>query len=250
MPHIPSSAPLSKPLNVRQRRFVTEYLADGNASAAARRAGYRGRGNTQGCMLLKSPRVQAAIEAARAARAAPMSREQAIEGLRRIAEANVLDYARPGPGGALELDMWRLDRDRAGAVKALSVVEKTDPRTGAVTRTVSFELADRAAALKMLAPMLDSTVAAKAMDKGYAEGVASILDLGVGEFERLKAFNDEKVREAGYRRARSGVELARRMQDFWARERGLVDVADWEPTSDEDFDKMDADWDALEAGRG
>ncbi len=134
MPHNPNSAPMSQPLKARQRRFVAEYLTDGNASGAARRAGYSGLGNTQGCMLMKSPRVRAAIEAAQAAQAAPMTREQAIEGLRRIAEANVLDYARPGPGGALELDLWRLSRDRAGAVKELTVVERTDPKSGVVTR--------------------------------------------------------------------------------------------------------------------
>jgi phage terminase small subunit len=249
LPHNPSSAPMDKPLNARQRRFVAEYLLDGNASAAARRAGYSGRANTQGCMLMKSPRVRAAIAATQAARAAPMTREQAIEQLRRIAEANVLDYARTGPDGTVELDMAQLDRDRAGAVKSLTVTEKTDPKTGVVTRTVGFALADRSAALIKLLPMLTSDLTGKAMDKGYAQGVESLLDLEVDEFDRLKAFHEKKVREGGFYRARGGAELARRMHDFWLRERGLDQVKDWEPTSDEDYEAMDAEMAARETGR-
>ncbi len=250
MPHNPSSAPMDKPLNPRQRRFVEEYLVDGVASAAARRAGYSGRGNTQGCMLMKSPRVRAAIASAQEAQAAPMTREQVIEALRRLAEANVLDYARSGPDGVVTLDMARLDRDRAGAVKSLTVTEKTDPTTGVVTRTVAFALADRAAALARLAPMLSSDVATLAMDKGYAEGVQGVLEMEIDEIARLQVFSAEQARQAGYSRVRNGRELGRRMHEFWLKERRLDGVGDWEPMTDEDYKAMDAEIEAAEARAG
>lgn len=48
----------------KQQRFVEEYLVDLNASAAARRAGYRGDPNTIGPRLLANVGVGAAIAAA------------------------------------------------------------------------------------------------------------------------------------------------------------------------------------------
>lgn len=194
MPPSSAGAAAPRPLNARQQRFVIEYLQDRNASAAARRAGYRGRGNTQAVGLMKDARVQAAIAAEQARRAAPMTREQAAEGLRRIAEANVLDYVRPGKDGALELDLWRLERDRAGAVRELTVVEKTDPVSGVVTRTVGFKLADRSAALIKLLPMLEAAEAgARAADeaaaerRGWAAGAEAVAGLEPEAFGRLVA---------------------------------------------------------------
>lgn len=48
------------------RAFVEHYLADGNATAAARKAGYKGSAHTlevQGSQLLRKPEVRALIEA-------------------------------------------------------------------------------------------------------------------------------------------------------------------------------------------
>ena len=244
----PSDAACGKPLTPRQQRFVQEILVDGVVAAAARRAGYSAKSSLYSSnQVMKNPRVLAAIEAERARRAAPMTREQAIEGLRQIAEATVLDYVRPGPDGALELDLWRLERDRAGPVRELSVVEKTDPASGAVTRTVSFKLADRAAALAKLAPLLTSEVTLKAVDKGYAEGVEGILELDVGEFAEMKAYWAAKRRAAGYQRVKSGAELAWRQHNFWRRDLMVNEVETWEVASDEDNDAMDREDEADEA---
>jgi hypothetical protein len=62
----------SRPLNYRQLQFVAAYVgvARGNATEAARHAGYRGSTaslNVTGCKLLKSDAVIAAIEESRAA---------------------------------------------------------------------------------------------------------------------------------------------------------------------------------------
>ncbi len=236
----PSDALPGKPLTPRQQRFVQEILVDGVVAAAARRAGYSAKSSLYSSnQVMKNPRVLAAIEAERARRAAPMTREQAIERLRQIAEATVLDYARPGPDGALELDLWRLERDRAGPVRELSVVEKTDPKSGAVTRTVTFKLADRAAALARLTPLLTSEVTRKAVDKGFADGVESLLDLNVEQFAEIKAYWAAKRREAGFNRVRNGAELAWRMENFWREELKAKQAEAWEPASDEELDAMD-----------
>ena len=55
-----------RPLTARQERFAYEYCLDGNATAAARRAGYSNRGTrnaaTTGARLLKHPEVRSIIE--------------------------------------------------------------------------------------------------------------------------------------------------------------------------------------------
>lgn len=55
---------MARTLNPRQQAFVREYLVDGNATAAARRAGYRGSDSVlaaTGHELLRIPKVAEAI---------------------------------------------------------------------------------------------------------------------------------------------------------------------------------------------
>lgn len=254
MSHTPAPAAPARPLNLRQQRFVQEYLADGVASAAARRAGYSAKSSLHsGHQLMKNPRVLAAIAAERARRAAPMTREMAIAALRAIGEANVLDYARTGPDGALELDLWRLERDRAGAVRELTVVEKTDPVSGVVTRTVGFKLADRSAALMKLLPMLKSPAEAAEKSRSWEHGAESVAELSVAQFERLKALREEMGRE----RAAGGIsaaidrlwdeEIGRRMSEAEA-ERART-LAAREADLDALAEELDRQWDSLDADR-
>lgn len=54
-------------LNVRQQRFVAEYLIDLNATAAYKRAGYAAKGNAaevSACQLLSNPKVAVEIQKA------------------------------------------------------------------------------------------------------------------------------------------------------------------------------------------
>ncbi len=58
-----------RPLTLKQRRFVEEYLVDGNATRAARDAGYSAKtAETQGYENLRKPQIAGAIQAAEAAR--------------------------------------------------------------------------------------------------------------------------------------------------------------------------------------
>jgi hypothetical protein len=54
-----------KPVNLRQERFVMEYLSTGNATQAAERAGYK-HPNVQAFRLLVNVSVKTAIESKRA----------------------------------------------------------------------------------------------------------------------------------------------------------------------------------------
>ena len=54
----------AKPVNLRQEKFVMEYLASGNATQAAERAGYK-HPNHQAFRLLLNNSVKAAIDAQR-----------------------------------------------------------------------------------------------------------------------------------------------------------------------------------------
>ncbi len=81
-----------KPLSAKQRRFVDEYLVDMNASAAARRAGYRDRSADQhGYFLTHRPNVAAVVEARLRERRERMAvtTERVIRELARIAFADV-----------------------------------------------------------------------------------------------------------------------------------------------------------------
>ena len=61
MPSPPSKNP--RRLNKRQLLFVSEYIVDWNASAAARRAGYAEKAAAQqGYLLLRKPQIKAEIE--------------------------------------------------------------------------------------------------------------------------------------------------------------------------------------------
>lgn len=83
-------------LNPKQRRFVEEYLVDCNATQAAIRAGYSAKGNpyAQGHILLKNPKVAAAIDDARKklTQRVGISQERVLQEYAKIAFADIKDF--------------------------------------------------------------------------------------------------------------------------------------------------------------
>lgn len=75
----------------RQKRFVEEYLVDLNASAAAKRAGYRGQ-NT-GYLMLRKPHVHKALEEAIQQRSERnlVRQDEVVKALREIAFSDASD---------------------------------------------------------------------------------------------------------------------------------------------------------------
>lgn len=160
-------------LTPRQRRFVEEFLVDRCAAAAARRAGYSAASaKWAGRDLMRHPRVRQALQVIRHAPFDAVPDKAAVQReLSHLAFANLLDYVVIDGAGELDLDLSRLDRTKAAAVKELIIDQTTDPRTGVVRKRVRFKLADKQAALtRMMAQAPDSQAdRARWMAAGRAE---------------------------------------------------------------------------------
>src|SRR5262245_20640702 len=95
-------------LTLKQQRFIEEYLIDGNATAAYKRAGYTATGHAaevNASRLLSHAEVQSAIQAARAEQSARLktSADEVLIGLRREAE-----YRGDGSTHAARIRAWEL----------------------------------------------------------------------------------------------------------------------------------------------
>lgn len=129
-PLTPPAPPPAK-LAGKQERFVAEYLVDLNASAAARRAGYK-QGHVQGPRLLGRPAIAAAITLAQSERArrARVTADWIIDRLRVEALATGRGNSQAGRVKALELlgrhlGMFRDKLDvnvRAGGVEVVETL--------------------------------------------------------------------------------------------------------------------------------
>ncbi|MDO9336122.1 MAG: terminase small subunit [Caulobacter sp.] len=178
------------PLTALQLRFVQEYRLDGRAAAAARRAGYApGSARWSAYKLLQDARVRALLDAPDPVKQGTGHTEYAaIEELGRLAFANVLDFAVVRPDGALEVDLARLQRDRASAIREVTLVERTDP-SGATTRVTRLKLADKSLALTRFLRVCG--IESLAHEKGWEEGVQTLL--GRPEEEIVKRARDRKA---------------------------------------------------------
>jgi phage terminase small subunit len=183
-----------RPLTALQQRFVQEYRLDGRAAAAARRAGYSSSAaRWSGYKLLRDPRVAALLaEPTPQTLGAGLNEYAAIEELGRLAFANVLDFAVVRPDGALEVDLARLERDRAAAIREVTILEKT-AADGAVTRVTRLKLADKSLALTRFLRVCG--LEALAHEKGWTEGNQDLLNRSTKEIlQRAQA----RRRELGW----------------------------------------------------
>lgn len=100
-----------KRLSAKQRRFIAEYLTDGNGTQAAIRANYAKRSaGSQAFDLLKKPEIQAAIQERLAKY--EVTAERVIAELARLAFANLLDHE----GAIAEGSLSELTRDQAAGL--------------------------------------------------------------------------------------------------------------------------------------
>lgn len=136
----------------KHETFVREYLIDLNAKQAAIRAGYSARtAQTQASRLLATPKVQAMIDEAMAARAArtEITADAVLRELAKIGFANMADYMKAGADGDPYLDFSSLTADQAAALVEVTVEDYKEGRGEAArdVRRVKFKLADKRAAL-------------------------------------------------------------------------------------------------------
>jgi phage terminase small subunit len=185
-----------RPLSPRQLRFVQEVRRDGQATPAARRAGYSPRSARWAAYrLMRDPRVRALLAPARPGADDVPAEETgawALAELKRLAAGNILDFAIVRPDGALEVDLARLERDRTAAVREVTVVEKTAP-DGAVTRLTRLKLADKSLALARLLRFSD--LWSEGHLSGVSQGQGALL---LNRPEVLLELSARKKRELGW----------------------------------------------------
>ncbi|MFT8242422.1 terminase small subunit [Roseomonas sp. BN140053] len=110
-------------LTAKKRRFVEEYLADLNASAAAIRAGYSAASAKQiGSRLMQEADVAAALAEAMAERSrrTHVSADRVVRELASIAFADIRDTVTWGPGGIVIRDADDISDDAAAALVEVS----------------------------------------------------------------------------------------------------------------------------------
>lgn len=114
-------------LNHKQRTFVAEYLIDLNASAAARRAGYKGDANTIGPRLLANVGIRTEIEAAMKAREerTHITQDRVLQELARIAFFDIRKLYNENGGMKAPHE---LDDDAAAVLSGVEVTEEFDGR--------------------------------------------------------------------------------------------------------------------------
>ncbi|MXN46068.1 terminase small subunit [Shinella kummerowiae] len=150
-------------LSEKQKRFVSEYVIDLNATQAAIRAGYSAKtAQQQGSRLLLNVVVQEELsrQQSKVAERLEITKERIVDELAKIGFSNMLDYMRAGPDGDPYLDFSGLTRDQAAALSEVTVEDFKDGRgeDARDVRRVKFKLHDKKGALVDLAKMLGFVV--------------------------------------------------------------------------------------------
>ena len=136
------------PLTAKKQAYVDEYLVDLNQTAAAIRAGYSPKTAKQiASVLMQQPAVAAAIATAQAERSkrTGVTADRVIRELARIAFADIRNTVTWSSRGVTMVPSDELHADAAAAV-----VEVSESQQGR-SRTLKIKLADKLAALRLLA---------------------------------------------------------------------------------------------------
>jgi phage terminase small subunit len=146
-PAPPRTPPAAGPLSTKQAGFVAEYLVDGNAAAAAKRAGYHPK---HAPALLRLPAVVAAVQEGQRAHlaAAGVSKARLLLELGRIALAQASNYFDPTTKDAKH--PGDLDADAGAALAGFEVLIKNAKAGDDQTDTIyKFKLWDKVRALEL-----------------------------------------------------------------------------------------------------
>lgn len=140
-------------MNVRQRKFVTEYLKSGNASDAAIKAGYSPKASRAiSSRLLTNANVRKALET-RLSRY-DITADNVLKELALLAYSNMGDYvAISADGQQLVPDFSKLTREQMAAIQEIKVDETAggagDGKRERIQRT-TFKLVDKGINLERL----------------------------------------------------------------------------------------------------
>lgn len=143
-------------MDLRRERFVAAYLIEGNATQAAKKAGYSAKtAGSQGARLLKNAGIAAAIDRGkkRQLNRLEISADRVLNEIAKLAFANMSDYMQVTEDGQFFVDFSTLTHEEAAAIQEITVDETAggsgDDRRERVQRT-RFKLADKGLNLERL----------------------------------------------------------------------------------------------------
>lgn len=134
-------------LTERQKRFVSEYLIDLNATAAAERAGYKDP--NIGRQLITKNNVAEAIQEAIQKREKRTEITQDMV-IRELAKLGFFDIRKLFDNDGRPLDISKLDDDTAAALVGLDVQDVADSDENYVGFIKKYKMADKIRALELL----------------------------------------------------------------------------------------------------
>ena len=163
-----------KALSARHLKFVAQFLATGNGTAAYLSAGFRCARKSAGsnaARLLADPRVQALLKPSQQAEAVALAEEVRVIQISRetirqeLARVGFFDPRRLfAPDGRLKA-VTELDANTAAAVAQFDVTETTDEE-GVTTRITKLKFWDKMKALQLLGDTEPGVWAEDAKGKG------------------------------------------------------------------------------------
>lgn len=134
-------------LTAKQKKFVSEYLIDLNATQAAIRAGYSAKNADKiGPELLGKTRVAEAIQQAmgRREKRTEITQDMVLQELAKIGFSDMKAFASWGPRGVTLIESEQLTPDQAACV---SEVSQTWSESGG---SIKFKLHDKVSALEKI----------------------------------------------------------------------------------------------------
>lgn len=134
-------------LTEKQKRFVSEYLVDLNATAAAKRAGYKDP--NIGRQLIAKNNVYAAIQKEIQERSQRTEITQDMV-VRELAKLGFFDIRKLFDKDGKPLDISKLDDDTAAALVGLDVQDVSDGDGNYVGFIKKYKMADKIKALELL----------------------------------------------------------------------------------------------------
>lgn len=138
---------MASKLTERQKRFVSEYLIDLNATKAAERAGYKDP--NIGRQLITKNNVSAAIHKAMQAREQRTEITQDAV-IRELAKLGFFDIRKLFDNDGKPLDISKLDDDTAAALVCLDVQDIADNDGNYIGFLKKYKMADKIKALELL----------------------------------------------------------------------------------------------------
>jgi phage terminase small subunit len=196
-----SAPPDETTLTLKQQAFIDAYFACGmNASAAARKCGYKNRANTAAAQLMSNDVIRREIE--RLYRESTMPAVEVLARLSEHARADIADVT----DAEGKLSMRKAQKNgKTGVIK--SITHTTTIIKGVETRTLKVELHDSQKAIQLLGKYHRLFVERVQVEDWRSQAIQDIKD-GVLDYATVKSLFDETLAQELFRAAGVPVMIA------------------------------------------